>query len=324
MAEEIFLEVVHHRHCLVKQFGGFASVHKNSLGTEHLRHLGEDRCSTLCHKPVGELSHERIGGDTAESVTSAAFQTHAQFAHRHSLSLVLRSLGIQVAQYFHTSLHLVAIHALSHEEFYSFVVIFAEQLFKQVGLVVFATESENEYATGIGMQGDVTQNLSCVLMIPAQLRATVVMMPCIHSVDVLLSSFLAQLVSESLCNTIYASHCRHNPYLVAHTYITVFPYVSLKGAVFLGDVQFVVHWFVGIRQCTLEVGLEIILIYPVTSLQVGDGMTDGISIFNNVRSSGSIVDEHLVSRRCVLVESDSFAIHFHCFTFFHCFKANYH
>ena len=149
-------------------------------------------------------------------------------------------------------------------------------------------------------------------------------MPCIYSVDVLLAGFLAQLVGQSFGNTIYASHGRHNPYLVAHSHVTVLSYISLEGSVLLGDIQLVVHRFVGISQRAFEIRLQVVLVHPVTRLQVGDGMSDRITIFNNVLTGRSVVDEHLVSSRSVLVKSDGFSIHFNYVTFFHCFKANHH
>ena len=139
MTKEILLEVVHHRHSLVKQFGGLAAVHEYCLCSKHLRHLGEDGCSALSHEPVGELTHKRIGGDATESIAATTFQSNAQFAHRHCLSLVLGYLGIQVAQDFHSCLHLVAIHTLCDQKFDALAVIVAKKLFEEVGLVVLAT-----------------------------------------------------------------------------------------------------------------------------------------------------------------------------------------
>ena len=85
-------------------------------------------------------------------------------------------------------------------------------MFKQIRLVVLATESEYKHTACIGVECDVAQNLACILVVAAQLRASVVVMPCIYSVDVLLAGFLAQLVGQSFGNTIYASHGRHRSF----------------------------------------------------------------------------------------------------------------
>ena len=161
-------------------------------------------------------------------------------------------------------------------------------------------------------------------MVAAQLRATIVMVPCINGIDVLFTCLLAQLVGQSLGNTVHASHSRHNPYLVAHAHFAVFPYVSLKCTLFLSNVELVIHWLVGISKSALEVGLQVILINPVTRLQVGDGMAYGITIFNNVSTCGCICDKHFMSRWSVLIKSDSLSVHLNDISLFHCFKANHH
>ena len=79
----------------------------------------------MSHEPVAELSDERIGGNSAESVATSTLETNSQFADRQADSLVLTSCGIELSEYFHSSLHLVAVNLLCNKELYAVVVVFA-------------------------------------------------------------------------------------------------------------------------------------------------------------------------------------------------------
>ena len=68
MREEVLLEVVDEVNCLVEEFLVLATVHQDGLSAKHLRHLGEDRSSALCHEPVGELAYQWVGSNSAESI----------------------------------------------------------------------------------------------------------------------------------------------------------------------------------------------------------------------------------------------------------------
>ena len=63
MREEVVLEVIDERNCLVEELTVLATVHKNCLCTEHLRNFGKDACTTLCYEPVRELAFEWVGGN---------------------------------------------------------------------------------------------------------------------------------------------------------------------------------------------------------------------------------------------------------------------
>ena len=250
MAEEVFLEIVNHGDGLVKEFCALAAVHENSLCTEHLGHLGEDGCSALGHKPVGEFADKRICGNAAESVAASALESHAQLAYRHCLALVLRSLGVEVAQNLHTSLNLVAFHLLCDKELYAVAVVVTEQFLKLVRLVVLASKSKHKHTAGVGVERDVAQHLAGVLVVATELRASVIMMPGINGVDTLLSSLLAEQFSKTFGNTVHATHGRHNPYLVAHAHFAVFPYIPLERPVLYRNVKGVFHRLVRVGERT--------------------------------------------------------------------------
>ena len=97
MAEEILLKAVHHVHSLFKQERSLAAVHEYCFCTKHLRHLGKYRRTTLSHEPVAEFSYERVGGYTAETVTSTAFQSYAQFADRLFGAFIVAGFSVEVA-----------------------------------------------------------------------------------------------------------------------------------------------------------------------------------------------------------------------------------
>ena len=65
---------------------------------------------------------------------------------------------------------------------------------------------------------------------------------------------------------------------------------------------------IGIFKGTGEIGLQIVLIHPVASLQIYFGMSDGIAILDDVGTLGCILDQDLVSCRRVLIDGDLLAV----------------
>ena len=169
MGEEVVLEIVDERDGLLEQLGRLATVHEDGLGTKHLGHLGEHARAALCHEPVAELAYERIGGDAREAVAAAALETYAQLRYRYVLSLVVLGDGIELAQYLHGCLYLVALHFLRDEEPDAVLVVVAQCLHEGIGLIVLAAQSQDEHGASIRMEHNVAQHLASVLMVAREL-----------------------------------------------------------------------------------------------------------------------------------------------------------
>ena len=140
MAQEVLLEVVDKVNSLIEEFLVLATVHQNRLSTEHLRHLGEDACAALGHEPIGEFAHQWVGGNAAESVRSAALQSHAEFAYGNLLALILLGLGIEIAENLHSFFNLIAFHLLGNEQLDAVLVVIAQHRHEIVWLVVLTSQ----------------------------------------------------------------------------------------------------------------------------------------------------------------------------------------
>ena len=91
------------------------------------------------------------------------------------------------------------------------------------------------------MEYDITQHLTGILMVTAELRTTVVVMPGMYGVDAFQLRLLLQLGSEALGDAVDTSYCGNNPYLIADTNLTILTYISIKGTVYLRYVKIFIY-----------------------------------------------------------------------------------
>ena len=278
----------------------------------------------MSHEVVGELTHEGIGGDAAEPVAAAAFQSYAQFAQRTFLALVFAGNGIEFTQNPHAFLHLVAFHLLGHHQSDAGGVVVAEHLHEVIGLVVLTPKSHHQHTTGIGVEHDVAEHLAGVLMVLAQLRAAIVVVPGMHGVDALASGLCLEGGSQAFGDAVHASHSRHYPYLVADAHLAVLAHISVEGLALMGYCQRLVHGMVFVGQRAREVGLQVVLVHPFSGLQVMHGMSDRIAVFDDVVASGGVSDEHFVTHRCVLPQGNDGAIDVDLFALGEITQAHHH
>ena len=119
-----------------------------------------------------------------------------------------------------------------------------------------------------------------------------------------------------------ASQSRHYPYLIAHTHVAILTHIALKGTVLVFDGKLLINRLVSIFERAGEVGLQVILVHPVASLQVFACMTNGIAILDDVLALLHIDNEHLVTGRCVLVQYDLFPVDLDDVALVLCLQAN--
>ena len=142
------------------------------------------------------------------------------------------------------------------------------------------------------------------------------MMPGIYAVDALHSSFVAQLLCQFLSNAVHTAHCRHNPYLIAYTYITILALIAFECAVLFLDGKFFANGIVSIFERARQIGLQIILVHPITRFQILTSMTDGVTVFYDVITFLHILNENFMTSWCVLIQDYCFVINGNDFTFF--------
>ena len=93
----------------------------------------------MSHQPVAEFALERVSRDARESVRATTLQSYAELAYWHFLAHVLTRLLVEVAEYLHASLYLVAVHFLSDEQLDAVLVVVAKGLHEVVWLVVLTS-----------------------------------------------------------------------------------------------------------------------------------------------------------------------------------------
>ena len=174
------------------------------------------------------------------------------------------------------------------------------------------------------METDVAEYLAGVLVVAGELGTTVVVMPGMDGVDALAAGLLLEKLHQFLGDAVHATYGRNHPNLVSHTDLAILADIALEGAVFLGDVEGLIDWIVCIFQRAGEVGLEVVLVDPLALFQVFLGMTDRVSILDDVRSFRCVLDEHLVTSRCVLQECNGLAVHLDGLALLHRAQANHY
>ena len=155
MRQEIFLEVIDHRHRLMEEFLRTATIHQNGLCAKHLRHFGQDTGASLSDQPVAELTNQRIGSNTAEAIAATALQTDAEFAYGDFFTLICFRYLIKVAKHVHTGLYLVAFHFLGYQQFDAVFVVITQHGHKVLRLVVLTAQTQYQHTACIRMQTDV-------------------------------------------------------------------------------------------------------------------------------------------------------------------------
>ena len=96
VTDEVVLEAVQHMRCLVKDLLIYAPAHQHALGTEHLRNLGEDGGTALCHDHIGYTSDSRVRRDTGQTIGTAALHTEHQLIEADGLTLKLAGIGCEL------------------------------------------------------------------------------------------------------------------------------------------------------------------------------------------------------------------------------------
>ena len=189
------------------------------------------------------------------------------------------------------------------------MVVVAQELAEYVGLVVFASQADYEYGSRIGVKHHVAQDFLGILVVVAQLGATIVMRVGHDGIHAATAGLFAQVFSQLVGNAVYAAHSGDDPYLVADTYITVFAAIAFEGQFPVCNVQAGVYRIVGVVQQAGQVGLDIVFVHPVTLLPGFACMSDGVSVFDDVFAFSQIFQCKFMSGGYVFVQCDVLSVH---------------
>ena len=80
----------------------------------------------------------------------------------------------------------------------------------------------------------VAQYLTGIFVVIAELRTTVIVRERNNSVDPFTVCFFTKLLGQLIDNSVYATDCRDNPYLVTYTHLAVFTTIPFESKAFIG------------------------------------------------------------------------------------------
>ena len=121
-----------------------------------------------------------------------------------------------------------------------------------------------------------------------------------NGIDAFEIRLFLKLRSQALGNAVHTAHGGHNPHFVADSHFPILTAIALESAVIGGDIQLFIYRMVFIGERTRQIGLQVILVHPLSGLQVLACMSDGIAILDDISALRCIGDEHLMASRRVL------------------------
>ena len=130
----------------------------------------------------------------------------------------------------------------------------------------------------------------------------------LHPVS-LASGLLTELLGQLVGNAVHAAHGRDNPNLVSHAHVAVFAAVTFEGAVFMGDAKFHVDRVVRVFQQSGQVGLDLLLVNPMSLFYGHQRVSDGVTVFDYLVAFGKIFQRDFVSGGDVFGHGDGHAVH---------------
>src|SRR5574344_233035 len=135
------------------------------------------------------------------------------------------------------------------------------------------------------MQYDITENLTRVLVVSAQLGTAIVMMPGINIVNAVVANLSAHLLCQFLSNAVDTSYRRDDPEFITCAYLSVLTQASLKCTVYMRNIFcLIVNMIILIGDNPFKVCLEIVFVNPCPCTHILLGMTDGITVLDDVCS----------------------------------------
>ena len=149
-------------------------------------------------------------------------------------------------------------------------------------------------------------------------------MPGIDSIHTLLVGFFLQLLNQTFGNTIHTTNGGHNPNLITDTHVAILTYIALKATVVVFDIKLLVYRIICILESTSQIGLQIILVHPISGFHILHGMSDGIAIFDNVGTSCHVLYQYLMACWCILIHGNLLTIYFKNLSFLFGLQTNHY
>ena len=116
------------------------------------------------------------------------------------------------------------------------------------------------------MKHYVSQDLPSVLMVSTKLWAAEIVVPSVNSVNAFASGSFFEPRHKFLGDAVYTSNGGHNPYFISDSYFAILSYISFETLILVFYGQRFVDRIVWISKSAGKIGLQIILVNPLSGL----------------------------------------------------------
>ena len=182
---------------------------------------------------------------------------------------------------------------LAYQEFYTVLIIITDIRLQHINVAVLTAQSQYQNTACIGMIDQVCQNLTGMLLIVAHLRTTVRMRECDNLFHTAFNECIG-LLCDGCCHVVDTANGGDDPDLVTNAYFTVGTVEAHEGHIFRLLLLYG-SGIVGVLQQISQSGLNIMSMDPAALCDVLLGITDTVTIFDDLTALGNVTDCHLMS-----------------------------
>ena len=301
IAFKVSLKVVDQAHGFPEQFLVPAPVHQDRLGAEHLRHLRQDRGSAHGGQPVAEYADGRIRRNAAQSVRSAALETHGQLIRRAGHPFVSAHTLCQFLQQRHSGF-LFILAFLADQEPDPACVIIPHIGFNLLDSAVFTAQPQQQHPARVGMGSQCCQCFPGIVLVVPQLAAAVGMRKGIHAFHRAAGQLL-RFPGQGFCHVIHAADGRQNPQLIPDAGFSLFPGIAHKGYRF----RFLLLRINGMPVIFLFAGQQCMQVLDMnmsSRRNICRRFSDGITVFDHGLPFPDFPQRRLMAHRQILLQGD--------------------
>ena len=181
----------------------------------------------MTREQIRNISKQRIGRDSRQSVAAAALQAHDQLVCRHCRPLGLLCIPGQFIQQLQACLYFV-LNLLRDQEFNTVRINVPQHFLENAQVVILTAKAQHQHTARIGMVHHGGQKLLRIFEVVSQLRAAIRMDKAMNAVNTIPVQFVSQALKR-FCRPVHAADRIDNPDLIPDSDPSVLTHITLKG-----------------------------------------------------------------------------------------------
>ena len=182
---------------------------------------------------------------------------------------------------------------LAYQEFYTVLIIITDIRLQHINVAVLTAQSQYQNTACIGMIDQVCQNLTGMLLIVAHLGTSIRMRKCNNLFHTAFNECIGLLCNGG-CHVVDTANGGDDPDLVTNTYFAVRTVEAHKSHIFRLLLLYR-SGVVGVLQQIAQSGLYIMSMDPAALCDVLLGITDTVTVFDDLAAFGNIKNSNLMS-----------------------------